>query len=323
MSDATVAVAAAAAAAAPAPALQTFEGQVVIIFGASRHLGRSLAVAFAARGAKLSLFARDADMLERTRQLALEAAGQSSAAGDSSAAARVFCTVGDITRPQDVQKAVRDTVQTFGRIDIAVNNAAYDGDSPSHLVDMDPTVFARVMDVSVNGTFHCMKYEMEHMLQQSACEGAAVVAAVASATSDDDAAAGEASLARSLCTAPVPSRGVIVNIASRYGHVGFPRWGAYAAAKHAVLGLTRTAAAEVSARGVRVCAFSPGAIAAGMIIKDCVADASLAARLKDGIPAKRLASEAEFVAGVLFLASPAAGFVHGSALIMDGGFTAL
>jgi len=80
MSDATVAVAAAAAAAAPAPALQTFEGQVVIIFGASRHLGRSLAVAFAARGAKLSLFARDADMLERTRQLALEAAGQSSAA---------------------------------------------------------------------------------------------------------------------------------------------------------------------------------------------------------------------------------------------------
>lgn len=293
-----------ASASASSTSVGRFAGQIVLIAGGSQNLGRELAVAFAAAGARLSIFARTESELRETKKQCMQASKSTdekeSVSTRTHARARSFScrgpillvlfvrvfsvliSVGDISIASDVARIVAATVSAFGRIDISINNACYDS-QPNDTADVEPSEFAKVMDIGVNGqtrthaharaheakrrartvsppcegcfwtenrrrrrrlhrcslpgTFHCMKYVIAAMLQQSA-----------SSSSTPDVSPAASSDLSPICVSSA-SRGIIINVASRYGHVAFPRWGPYCAAKHAVIGLTKTAAIEYATKG--------------------------------------------------------------------------
>jgi NAD(P)-dependent dehydrogenase (short-subunit alcohol dehydrogenase family) len=190
----------------------------------------------------------------------------------------------DVSVAADVNALVDHAVATYGRLDIAFNNSGTEGDTQPTLVDQTEANFDAVMDVNVKGVWLSMKYEIPRMLEQGG--------------------------------------GAIVNCASVAGVIGFPGIGIYVASKHAVIGLTKTAALEYSAKGIRINAVNPAVI-----------DTEMVDRLADGMnmkkddltafhPIGRLGRVEEVAEAVLWLCSGKASFVTGHSLIVDGGFTA-
>jgi NAD(P)-dependent dehydrogenase (short-subunit alcohol dehydrogenase family) len=189
----------------------------------------------------------------------------------------------DVSVAADVEALVDHAVATHGRLDIAFNNAGIEGEVQPTLVDQTEANFDAVMDINVKGVWLSMKYEIPRMLEQG---------------------------------------GAIVNCASVAGVIGFPGIGIYVASKHAVIGLTKTAALEYSAKGIRINAVNPAVI-----------DTEMVDRLADGMnmkkndltafhPIGRIGRVEEVAEAVLWLCSGKASFVTGHSLIVDGGFTA-
>ncbi|MBT8220930.1 MAG: glucose 1-dehydrogenase [Bacteroidia bacterium] len=182
----------------------------------------------------------------------------------------------------DVQHMFRSAVDHYGRIDIAVNNAGIGSPDFAKTADKALEDWDRIIAVNQTGVFYCMKVELTHMLKQGG--------------------------------------GCIINIASIAGIRGLPNASAYVASKHAVVGLTRTAAMEYAKRNIRVNALCPVFTPSGLFKPELYGE--IADKLKAGIPMKRFSDVQEMADAINWLASDKASFVTGHALPVDGGLTA-
>ena len=210
-------------------------------------------------------------------------AGEEVARSIAAERGRVLFVPCDVSRPDEVRRMVRSAVNAFSRLDYAFNNAGIEGDS-APVAECREESWDRVMAVNLKGVWLCMREEIPHM-----------------------AAAGG---------------GSIVNCSSVAGLVGFPGIAAYSASKHGLIGLTKSAALEYAASGIRVNAVCPGVIRTAMVERFTGGDPEREAALVAAEPAGRMGTPEEVAAAVLWLCSDAASFVTGHALAVDGGFVA-
>jgi NAD(P)-dependent dehydrogenase (short-subunit alcohol dehydrogenase family) len=189
----------------------------------------------------------------------------------------------DVTCPDQVQALVASVARRFGRLDFALNNAGIDG-ARAPTAEYPADVWDRVIAVNLTGVFNCLKYELEVMARQR--------------------------------------HGVIVNMASVAGLTGFVGHAAYTAAKHGVVGLTRTAALEYARHGIRVNAVCPSYTQTPMLERVARRIPGLKKRLASIAPLGRLCTSQEIAEAVLYLFSDGAAFVTGQTLVLDGGILA-
>lgn len=188
----------------------------------------------------------------------------------------------DVRSDEEIEAGVQSTVATFGRLDIAINAAGIGGPEVK-TAEYAPDDWDRVIDINLTGVWRSMRHEIPAMLKNGS--------------------------------------GVIVNIASVAGLGGFPRHPAYAASKHGVVGLTRTAALEYGRKGIRINALCPGFTLTPMVQE--MLDAGLPTeQLVARVPLGRLGTSEEVAATAIYLCSEAAAFMVGHALAIDGGITA-
>lgn len=244
-----------------------FAGKTALVTGAASGIGLEVARRLAAAGAAVVV----ADHNERG---ARDVARSLAEAGGRAAAVRV-----DVTDPESVRQAVEFTVETFGGLQLAVNNAGIAGASaPTGEYTVED--WRRVIDTNLNGVFYSLRYELPQLV-----------------------AAGG---------------GAVVNMSSILGTNGFAGSPAYSAAKHAVVGLTKSAAVEYAARGVRVNAVAPGFIDTPLLKGDEAQRRQLIALHPQG----RLGTADEVADLTLFLLSDRASFINGSYHLVDGGYAA-
>lgn len=188
----------------------------------------------------------------------------------------------DVSDTRAVKEMIDWTVATYGRLDAALNNAGIQ--TPQRpMAEITDEEFDRTVAVDLKGVWNCMRYEIIQMLQQGG--------------------------------------GAIVNTSSQGGVTGFPGQAAYIACKHVVIGLTRTAAIDYSAKGIRINAVCPGVIRTPMAEELIRRNPDLEKELVRDIPAGRLGKPEEIANAVLWLCSPQASFVDGHALLVDGAFS--
>lgn len=211
-----------------------------------------------------------------------QAAVESAAASLAAAGHRVIGLKCDVTDEAEVASVVAKTVSTFGSLDAAYNNAGIN--SPvSDLADADGAEFDRVNAVNLRGVWNCMKYELQQMRKQGS--------------------------------------GAIVNCSSIGGLIGIAERAGYHASKHGVIGLTKSAALEYAARGVRINAICPGIIETPMVSEMLEREPEAMAALMKVQPIGRLGQPEEIASAVLWLCGPGASFIIGQAIAIDGGYT--
>ena len=250
---------------------QRFANKVVLVTGAGSGIGRAAAILFAAEGAKLVV-----------ADFSIEG-GEATVAQIKAAGGEASFVQADVSKSADVQAMVDFTVKTYGRLDIAFNNAGISHVS-APLADVPEDVYDRVMGINAKGVFLCMKYEIPVMLAQGC--------------------------------------GAIINTASVGAHVAAAGIGAYNGSKHAVVGLTKSAAIEYASQGIRINCISPAATQTAMLA-NWTKDPEVVKMLNSIHPIGRFAAPEEMARAVMFLASDDASFVIGHSLLVDGGLTSI
>ena len=186
----------------------------------------------------------------------------------------------DVTNEDDVRSLVEKTVKTYGRLDYAFNNAGI-GETMTPFVEQTSNVFDQIMDINVKGVWLCMKYEIPQMIRSKG--------------------------------------GAIVNMSSVAGVMGFPQAPIYVASKHAVLGLTKSAALEYAKSGIRINAIAPGLVETEMVDRVAEGNKQIIENLKSRTPIGRIGDPQEIANAVVWLLSDKASFVLGHTLLVDGG----
>lgn len=252
-----------------------FSGQVAIVTGAGGGIGRAVSLALSDVGAKVLLVDLSKESGQETEAQILQRGGTA-----------LFVSA-DVSRVQDVEAYVKVALDTWGQIDIFMNNAAWQGEISS-LINYPVEMFDKVMAINVRGVFLGLKYVLPAMIKQG--------------------------------------KGAVINTASLGAYIGTRNLGPYTASKHAVLGLTKTAALEVARKGVRVNAVCPGPVDTEMIrlIELEQAQGQLTAtQLREqraaSIPDGRYADPAEVANLMLYLASDYASHVTGQGIQINGG----
>jgi A-factor type gamma-butyrolactone 1'-reductase (1S-forming) len=253
--------------------MNRFADKVVIVTGATSGIGRVSALAFAGEGARVVLAARRA---EQGQQLVEEI---KAAGGEAS-----FIQT-DVARADDVMKMVSHTIETYGRLDCAFNNAGIGGDVMLPTAEHSEENWDQVMSINLKGVWLCMKYQIPEMLRQG---GGSIL----------------------------NNSSIYGLAASTVGHVP------YAVSKHGIIGLTRTAAFEYAAQAIRVNAICPGYTHTELVDNALEALPGLFDKIVADVPMRRIAATEEIVRAVLWLCSDEASFVTGQALAADGGWLA-
>jgi NAD(P)-dependent dehydrogenase (short-subunit alcohol dehydrogenase family) len=249
-----------------------FDGKVALVTGAASGIGRASAQLFAEHGARVMVSDVDEAWGNETADLVRKAGGT----------ADFFRA--DVSQPSEVRAMVDATVDAFGRLDFAHNNAGIPG-AGLPIPDYPEDEWRRGIGVMLDGVFFGLKYEIPRILEHG-------------------------------------DGGAVVNTASGAGLIGFPGMAPYVAAKHGVIGLTKTAALEFGTQGVRINAICPGTAHTRMV-DDWLGDsAENMAQVTALHPIGRIASPREIAEAAIWLCSPAASFVMGTALVVDGGYTA-
>lgn len=249
-----------------------FNDKVAIVTGAASGIGRDAAIVFAEKGASVVVSDVNKEKLDETAEIINDNGGE------------VTAIVCDVSQPDDVKKLVDETLQKYGRLDIACNNAGVGGElAPT--ADYTIEQWDKVLNINLRGQWLCMKHQIPAMLK---IDG-----------------------------------GTIVNITSILGKVGFANAPAYVAAKHGLVGLTKAAALEYSAQGIRVNAIAPAFIETPML-EDAglTTDPKMKKNLIDLHPIGRLGKPREVADAIVWLASDEASFITGHTLLVDGGYTA-
>jgi NAD(P)-dependent dehydrogenase (short-subunit alcohol dehydrogenase family) len=248
----------------------SFAGKVAFVTVAGTGIGRATALAFAREGAGVAV----ADVSEQgnreTARMIEEAGGRALA---------VAC---DVTRTEDVKAALDKAVETFGRLDVAFNNAGVE-QPIMPAADLTEEEWDRIVDVDLRGVFLCMKHEIPLMLEQGG--------------------------------------GAIVNTSSGAGVKGFAGQAAYCAAKHGIVGLSKAAALDYASQNIRVNAVCPGIIETPMMDRFSGGTLEGRERVISQEPVGRMGTPEEIAAAVLWLCSDAASFATGHAMVVDGGQT--
>ena len=246
------------------------DSPVVLVTGALSGIGRATSIAFAKAKTRLVISGR---RLEEGRKFAEEL---------RSSGAEVEFLQADVRFEEQVQALIDSVVARFGRLDIAVNSAGYEGD-PAPIVEQSVDQYAFVFDTNVLGTWLALKHEIRVMTAQGG--------------------------------------GSIVNVSSTMGIRGAPRNALYVASKHAVEGLTKSAALETAAFNIRVNAVAPGPIQTEMLDRITGSESGKAAMLAT-VPLKRAGTPEEIADAIMFVASKKASFMTGEILRVNGGRTA-
>lgn len=249
----------------------TFQNKVVLVTGAAGGIGLAAAQAFAQAGARVMLVDRDGERVEA-------AAGRLRDGGLDAAA-----VVADVCRFEDCRAMVEATVDRFGALHVAFNNAGISGTGPTSFEDLAVDDWDRLIATNLSAVFYAMKAEVPALKAHG----------------------GQA----------------IVNMASVTAQKGVPGLAGYVASKHGVLGLTKVAALDLVSHGIRVNAVCPGLVQTPMLA-GAAAVPGMLDRLTGTVPMQRIASPEEIASAVLFLASSEAAYMTGAGLYVDGGVTA-
>src|SRR6266481_1998313 len=247
------------------------QGKVILVTGGGSGIGRATSVLLARESAKVMIADYVPESAERTVKMIKDAGGEAS------------YIAADVSVTQQVEMMITKTVETYGRLDGAFNNAGIEG-KMADTIAYPEDVFDRVLAINLKGVWLCMKYEIPQMLKNGG--------------------------------------GSIVNTASGAGLVGVEQLSAYNASKHGVVGLTKTAALEFAQKNIRVNCVCPGLINTPMVARMIDSGGMNEQEFLAAEPVGRMGQPEEIGEGGVWLLSDAASFVTGHAMSIDGGFVA-
>jgi NAD(P)-dependent dehydrogenase (short-subunit alcohol dehydrogenase family) len=247
------------------------DNKVVLVTGGGSGIGRATSLLLAKRGATVMIADYVPESAERTVKLIKDAGGNAN------------CIAADVSIPKQVEAMIAKTIDAYGRLDGAFNNAGIEGKMVD-TVEYPEEVFDRVMAINLKGVWLCMRAEIPQMLKTGG--------------------------------------GAIVNTASGAGLVGVPMLSAYNASKHGVVGLTKTAALEYAQKNIRVNCVCPGLINTPMVARMIDSGGMNEQEFVAAEPVRRMGRPEEIGEGVVWLLSDAASFVTGHSMSIDGGYVA-
>ena len=251
--------------------MNEFHGKVALVTGGTSGIGRAAAIAYAKEGAKVVVAGRRAAEGEETVRLVRAQGGEA-----------LFVPT-DVAQEAQVKNLIGRTLQQFGRLDFAFNNAGIE-QTPTPLVEQTVETYDQVMDINVKGVWLCMKHEIPAILKTGG--------------------------------------GSIVNTSSGLGVIGIPGVEIYAASKHAVIGLTKSAALEFGKQGIRINAVLPAVIETDMFQRFAGEKPEFRDQMTALHPIGRIGKPEEIAEAAIWLSSSKSSFVTGHSLLVDGGFTA-
>ena len=251
--------------------MNSLKGKVALVTGGTKGIGREASISLARSSAKVVVSGRGQEQGEETVNLIQKEGGEAT-----------FIQT-DITQATEVEKMIAQTVEIYGRLDCAFNNAGTEG-KLAPITEMSESDLNFVIDVNLKGTWLCLKYEIVQMLKQGG--------------------------------------GAIVNTSSGAGEVGMANLSPYCASKHGVMGLTKSLAVEYAKQGIRINAIAPGPVDTGMPQRGTSSKEALDNYISTFVPMDRMGTAPEVAEAVVWLCSDAATFVTGTTLAIDGGYLA-